>query len=151
MLRNEISKFMALAPLIMPDLIHNDSATESDVTDDYAILYFSFGEKLPIGLVMDSCDKEMELLMLYHASSEQNQQLQHCCFFPLPKDGICMFKINIVTDNLGFADGLSVTIFDATEIWEQALESDIAAHSKGYTLTDAIKSNDLLSLFMKVM
>ena len=72
MINNEISKFMALTPLIVPDLISTDNVSETDITDDYAILYFSFGEKLPIGIVMDSCDKEMELLMLYHASSEQN-------------------------------------------------------------------------------
>ena len=88
MINNEISKFMSLAPLIVPDLIRNDKVNETDITDDYGILYFTFGEKLPMGIVMDSCDKEMELLMLYHASSEQNSQLQHCCLFPMPKKGM---------------------------------------------------------------
>ena len=151
MINNEISKFMALAPLIVPDLISTDNVTETDITDDCAILYFSFGEKLPIGIVMDSCDKEMELLMLYHASSEQNSQLQHCCFFPMPKSGVCMFKINIVTDSHGLTDGLTATIYDAPEILEQALEADLTAHSKGFSLTDAIKAGELLSLFMDVM
>lgn len=147
MIRNEISKFLALAPLIMPDLIR-DSATESDITDDYAILYFAFNEKLPIGLVMDSCDTDMELLLLYHASHNDSAQTQHCCFFPMPKTGGSMFKINIITDNRGFTDGLSVTIYDAPDIWEEALESDINVHSNGYTFTEVINDNELLSLFM---
>lgn len=151
MIQSEISKFMALAPLIMPELIRNDRTTETDITEEYAILYFSFGERLPIGMVMDSCGEDMELIMLYHAASEQNKELQHCCFFPLPKVGGSMFKINIVTDNLGFADGVTVTIYDGTDIWEQALESDILAHSKGYVMTDAVKGNELLSLFMNLI
>ena len=151
MINNEISKFMSLAPLIVPYLIRNDKANETDITDDYGILYFTFGEKLPMGIVMDSCDKEMELLMLYHASSEQNSQLQHCCLFPMPKKGACLFKINIVTDTHGLTDGLTVTIYDAPEILEQALEADLTAHSKGFALTDAIKAGELLSLFMEVM
>ena len=89
--------------------------------------------------------------MLYHASSEQNSQLQHCCLFPMPKKGACLFKINIVTDTHGLADGLTVTIYDAPEILEQALEADLTAHAKGYVLTDAIKAGELLSLFMEVM
>ena len=44
---------MALAPLIVPDLIRNDNVSETDITEDCAILYFTFGEKLPMGIVMD--------------------------------------------------------------------------------------------------
>lgn len=151
MIRNEISKFMALAPLIMPKLI-KDCKTEPEITEDYAILYFSFGERLPIGLVMDMCDTEMELLMLHHATSRDNPQIQHCCFFPMPKTGCCKFKINIETDEHGFADGLKVTIFDAdaTDVWEQSLESDISIHSHGFDFTQAIKESEVLSLFMKL-
>lgn len=151
MISNEISKFLALAPLIMPDLIRYDKTTESDITDDYAILYFTFGEKLPISLVMDSCDSDMELLMLYHASSELTPKLQHCCFFPIPKDCEVKFKINIVTDNRGFADGLTATIFDENDVWEQALENDIAAHSNGYNFTEVVKDNNLLALFIDIL
>lgn len=149
MIRNEISKFMALAPLIMPSLIRNSSA-ETEISDDSAILYFTLDEKLPIGLVMDSCDTDMELLMLFHATSKENPKLQHCCLFPVPKSNGPMFKINIETDDKGYADNLRVTIFDMSDIWEEALETDIAAHSHGYNFTQAISQSEVLSLFLKL-
>lgn len=153
MIRNEITKFLSLASLIMPDIIRDDKIVESDITDDYAILYFTFGEKLSIGHVMDSCDSNMELLMLYHAFIEQTPQLQHCCFFPMPKDGESMFKINIVTDSRGFTNGITVTVFDtnAPDIWEQSLKDDIVAHFKNFKFTEVIKDNELLSLFMNIL
>ena len=149
MIRNEISKFLSLAPLIMPTLIR-DTKAESEITDDYAVLYFSFGERLPIGLVMDSCDADMELLMLYHATSKSNSNLHHCCFFPVPQNLTSMFKINIETDEHGYANGLTVTIYDAPDVWEQALETDLVAHSHNYDFTEAIKVSEILSLFMKL-
>jgi len=140
---------MALAPLIMPKLI-KDCEAEPEISEDYAILYFSFGERLPIGLVMDMCDAEMELLMLFHATSKDNPQIQHCCFFPTPQAGGHKFKINIETDDHGFADSLKVTIFESSDFLEQSLESDIRAHNYGYDFTQAIKESEVLSLFMKL-
>lgn len=153
MIRNEIQKFLALAPLIMPDLIKDDKIEESDIAEKTAILYFSLKEKLPIAIIMDSCDTDMELLMLYHATNNQVPKLQHCCFFPIPSKGDVMFKLNIVSDQRGYADGITITIYDANahEFMQKSLEDDIAVHSPNFKFTEVIKDNELLSLFQNML
>ena len=60
MIKEEVTKFMALAPLMLPRLIGSNGPDETDITDDSAILLFSLEEKLPIGLVMDDLDDGTE-------------------------------------------------------------------------------------------
>ena len=53
MIKEEISKFMALVPLMLPKLIRSNGPDETDITDDSGILFFSLEERLPISIVMD--------------------------------------------------------------------------------------------------
>ena len=52
---------MALAPLMLPRIVGSKGPDETDITDDSAILFFSLEERLPIGLVMDMLEDDMEL------------------------------------------------------------------------------------------
>ena len=60
MIKEEISKFMALVPLMLPKLIRSNGPDETDITDDSGILFFSLEERLPISIVMDEIDDGME-------------------------------------------------------------------------------------------
>lgn len=151
MIVNEVKKFMALAPLLLPSLIDSKKCTDQDITDESAILYFDFDEKFPLSCVMDMLDEDMDMLMLYHATSKTNPNIQHCCFFANPKTGQSMYKVNAQTDDHGFADGITVTIYDSIDIWEEELESDLEVHMPAFDFTEAMTVQEVLATFCKMV
>ena len=147
MIKEEVTKFMALAPLMLPKLIGNKGPDEKDITDDSAILYFTLEESLPIGLVMDMLEDDMEMSLLYHGTNKENRKLHHCCFFTSPKAGRNMFKFNMISDNREFVSNLTITIYDSLDMMEGELESDLAVHAKSFDFIQAMEVSDVLSLF----
>lgn len=150
MITKEVNKFMALAPLMLPRLIDSKKCAEPDITEDSAILYFSLEEKFPIGCVMDMLDDDMDLLLLYHGTSKTAPNTHHCCFFASPKLGQSMYKVNMVSQPNGFIDGISVTIYDSIDVWEDELESDLISHEASFDFIEAMTAAKLLSVFCKM-
>lgn len=95
MISNEVTKFMAIVPLMLPRLIDNKRCVDPDITEDTAVLYFKLDEPFPIGCIMDMLDENVELHLLYHGSNKTDDHFHHCCFFASPKLGHCMFSINM--------------------------------------------------------
>lgn len=150
MITKEVNKFMALAPLMLPKLIDSKKCAEPDITEDSAILYFTLEESFPIGCVMDMLDDDMDLLLLYHGTSRTNPKIHHCCFFANPKLGQSMYKVNMVSLTNGFVDGITVTIYDSLDVWEDELESDLMAHELSFDFIQAMTASKLLSVFCKM-
>lgn len=150
MITKEVNKFMALAPLMLPKLIDSKKCAEPDITEDSAILYFTLEEIFPIGCVMDMLDDDMDLLLLYHGTSKSNPKIHHCCFFANPKLGQSMYKVNMVSLTNGFVDGITVTIYDSLDVWEDELESDLMAHERSFDFIQAMTTSKLLSFFCKM-
>ncbi|MBR1462000.1 MAG: hypothetical protein IJ604_01295 [Prevotella sp.] len=147
MIQEEVTKFMALAPLMLPSLIGKNGPDDTDITDDSAILFFSLEERLPIGLVMDDLDDGMELTLLYHGTGKDNPKLHHCCFFASPVGSQVLCKFNLVTDGHEMVDGLNVTVYDSLDTFESDLEADLSAHGGNFDFIQAMKVTELLSLF----
>lgn len=147
MIKEEVTKFMALAPLMLPKLIRDAFPKDTDITEDSAILYYTLEEPLPIGLVMDMLEDDMELSLLYHGTGKENKKLHHCCFFTSPSEGRNMFKFNMVTDNREFVSDLTITIYDSLDTMESELEADLTAHTGSFDFIQAMKVPDLLGLF----
>ena len=145
MIKDEVTRFMALAPLMLPKLIKNTTAEETDITDDSAILYFTLEEALPISLVMDMLEDDMELSLLYHGTSKDNAKLHHCCFFTA--NGKNMFKFNMVSDNREYVSDLTISIFDSLDTMESELESDLISHAKSFDFIQAMEVSEVLGLF----
>ena len=150
MITKEVNKFLALAPLILPQLIDKKKCVDPDITDESAILDFSLEEKLPIGCVMDMLDNDMDMLLLYHGTSKANPKLHHCCFFASPYLGRSMFKINIVSHADEFVDSLTATVYDSIDVWAEELESDLVSHEQAFDFIQAMSSPELLSIFCKM-
>lgn len=150
MITKEVNKFMALAPLMLPKLIDSKKCAEPDITEDSAILYFTLEECFPIGCVMDMLDDDMDLLLLYYGTSKSNPKIHHCCFFANPKLGQSMYKVNMVSLANGFVDGITVTIYDSLDVWEDELESDLMAHERSFDFIQAMTVSKLLSVFCKM-
>ena len=150
MIITEVNKFMALAPLMLPKLIDVKQCVDPDITEDSAVLYFALNEKFPIGCVMDMLDEDLDLLMLYCGVSKFNSKQYHCCFFASPKLGRCMYKININTIKDTFVEGVTVTVYDSVDIWEDELESDLRSHSQTFDFSESMTVQDLLSTFCKM-
>lgn len=150
MITTEVNKFMALAPLMLPKLIDVKQCVDPDITDDSAVLYFALDEKFPIGCVMDMLDEDLDLLMLYCGVNRFNSKQYHCCFFASPKLGRCMYKININTIKDTFVEGVTVTVYDSVDIWEDELESDLRSHSQTFDFSESMTLQDLLSTFCKM-
>ena len=98
MIKEEVTKFMALAPLMLPRLIDGKRCVDPDISEDSAILYFSLEEPFPIGCVMDMLDENIDILMLYHGTSKSDPNLHHCCFFANPQFGKTMYSFNFTTN-----------------------------------------------------
>jgi hypothetical protein len=149
MIQNEVSKFMALAPLILPKLFNVKECQEVDITEDNAVIYFPFAEKQLLSLVMDELSDEPELMFLFHGTYKINQKVHHCCYFSQPYATTCMFKLNLVTDNNGEVDGITVTVFNEVDVMETSLEDDLQVHSTSFDFFDSMKRSDIVSLFCK--
>ena len=150
MIVSEVNKFMTLAPLILPKLIDSKKCMEPDITDESAILYFNLEEPFPIGVVMDMLEDDMELVLLYHGTKKDNAHVHHCCFFDSPKVGQSMYKINMTTNNKEFVEGISVSIFESIDIWEDELESDLTSHTGAFDFIQSMSHQELLSTFCKL-
>ena len=126
MIVKEVNKFMALMPLMLPKLIDSKQCVEPDIAEDSAVLYFNLEERFPIGMVMDMIDDDLDLQLLYHGSKKSEPRILHCCFFASPKLGKSMFKINLL------------------------LDSDLLSHTLSFDFTEAMTSQELLSVFCKM-
>ena len=150
MIVKEVNKFMALMPLMLPKLIDNKKCVEPDIAEDSAVLYFNLEERLPIGVVMDMIDDDLDLLLLYHATQKSNPRILHCCFFASPKLGKSMFKINMLTAADGFVDSVAVTVYDSVDVFAEELDSDLLSHTLSFDFIEAMTSQELLSTFCKM-
>ena len=126
-------------------IVVNAKVEETDITDDSAILYFTLEEALPISLVMDMLEDDMELSLLYHGTSKDNAKLHHCCFFTA--NGKNMFKFNMVSDNREYVSDLTISIFDSLDTMESELESDLTSHAKSFDFIQAMEVSEVLGLF----
>jgi len=145
--KEEVTKFMALAPLMLPKLIGDISPDETDITEDFAILYYTLEEPFPIGLAMEMLEDDMELALLYHGTDKTNKKVHHCCFFTSPKAGRNMFKFNLISDNREFVSDLTISIYDTLDVMESELESDLSAHEGKFDFIQAMQNWDVLSHF----
>ena len=150
MINDEVTKFMALAPLMLPNLINRPSDDDTEIADEYAILYFPLEERLPIGVIMDTCDRDMELQLLYFGKSQSQPGVQHCSMFTSPVGSNHMFKLNIVSDKSGFVDGITATIYNSLDEMELGLEEDLKAHAATFDFVQAMTTGDVLALFCKL-
>lgn len=150
MIVNEVNKFMALVPLMLPQLIDSKQCVEPDITEDSAVLYFNLEERFPIGAVMDMIDDDLDLILLYHGTKKSEPRILHCCFFASPKLGKSMFKINLITASDGFVDSVAVTVYDSVDIFADELESDLTSHALSFDFIDAMSASELLSVFCKM-
>ena len=149
MITKEVNKFLSLVPLMFPKLIDRDLAESPEFNEDSAIIYFNLPEALPIGNVMDMLDDDIDMHMLYHGKSKTNRNLHHCCFFSYPKFGQCMYKINFATNNYEYVEGLTVTIYESLDVWEDDLDSDLNAHAIAFDMIDGMTLKELLGVFCK--
>lgn len=147
MIREEIKKFMALAPLMLPHIIGDKLPDDTEITEDCALLYFPLEESLPMGSVMDMLEDDMELVLLYHGTCAGNAKVHHCCFFTSPQAERNMYKFNLASDEKGYVHGLTVSIYSSLDQMEDDLESDLSSHEKSFSLIQAMTDTEVVSLF----
>ena len=153
MIQNNVNSFLALIPLRVPSLISSPSEDDTEITKDSALLYFPLDERLPIAMIHDMCIEKLDLLQLYFAIHKTTRGIQHCCLFTRPEKNNLMYKINLASDYIGFVKGLTVTIFDSgsPEVFYQALEDDLMAHSSTFNIQHSMTPGDALALFCKFL
>lgn len=150
-MKEEIKKFMALASLMLPKLLTGKMPDDSDVTEDSAVLEFNFDEEWPIGIVMDMIEDDMELMLLYHGTSKDNSGKHHCCFFSSPTAGRSMYKINVTTDGKGQTSGLTATIYNDIQDFEEGLEYDLQLHTDSFNFIKSMTDVEVIKLFCTML
>ena len=147
MIKDNVTKFLALAPLILPRLIGNGRPDDTDINEDSAVLFFTLEEQLHISLVMDMLEDDMELNLLYHGTSKENPRVHHCCFFASPGSSRDMLRFNITSDKHEMVDSITVTIYDSLDTMEGELESDLKAHTGRFDFIHSLNTSQLLEIF----
>ena len=56
----------------------------------------------------------------------------------------------MVSQPNSFVDGISVTIYDSIDVWEDELESDLLSHEASFDFIEAMTTAKLLSVFCKM-
>ena len=96
-MKEQVKRFLALAPLLLPSLIRENKLVGEEITEDVSILHFNLDEELPITYVMDMLEDDMELSLLYYArATTQNSQ---CCYFT-PPSSRDMYKFYAEADKI---------------------------------------------------
>ena len=58
-----------------------------------------------------------------------------------------MCKINLISDDREFVDGLNVSVYDSLDTMESDLEEDLKAHVQSFNFIQAMDVSELLALF----
>lgn len=142
----QISKFMSLVPLMLPDLINDEIPQDSDIIEGSAILEFNLKEPWNIGLIIDTITDNAKLPLLYHATDKNRSNIHHCCFYsPLEDD--CLYKLNIVTNDHAEVTCIIATIFKDLIIMEDCMLEDIQRHNVSFDFIQAMTASDVTEQF----
>jgi len=142
----QITKFMSLVPLMLPDLINDEIPQDSDIIEGSAILEFNLKEPWNIGLIIDTITDNAKLPLLYHATDKNRSNIHHCCFYsPLEDD--CLYKLNIVTNDHAEVTCIIATIFKDLIIMEDCMLEDIQRHNVSFDFIQAMTASDVTEQF----
>ena len=147
MIQEAIKRYLMLAPLMIPDIIGDNKPDEIIKRDGYAILTYSLDNQYSFENIVNLLENEMELTVLYNAKScEVNSLNKHSCLFSQP-DGGNMFKVNIVTNQNGFVDTITTTIYTSIEQMASELQDDRRLHLEKYCCWRLMDYGKLLACF----
>lgn len=142
----QITKFMSLVPLMLPDLINDEIPQDSDIIEGSAILEFNLIEPWNIGLIIDTITDNAKLPLLYHATDKNRSNIHHCCFYsPLEDD--CLYKLNIVTNDHAEVTCIIATIFKDLIIMEDCMLEDLQRHNVSFDFIQAMTASDVTEQF----
>ena len=142
----QITKFMSLVPLMLPDLINDEIPQDSDIIEGSAILEFNLKEPWNIGLIIDTITDNANLPLLYHATDNNRSNIHHCCFYsPLEDD--CLYKLNIVTNDHAEVTCIIATIFKDLIIMEDCMLEDLQRHNVSFDFIQAMTASDVTEQF----
>lgn len=142
----QITKFMSLVPIMLPDLINDEIPQDSDIIEGSAILEFNLKEPWNIGLIIDTITDNAKLPLLYHATDKNRSNIHHCCFYsPLEDD--CLYKLNIVTNDHAEVTCIIATIFKDLIIMEDCMLEDLQRHNVSFDFIQAMTASDVTEQF----
>lgn len=142
----QITKFMSLVPLMLPDLINDEIPQDSDIIEGSAILEFNLKDPWNIGLIIDTITDNAKLPLLYHATDKNRSNIHHCCFYsPLEDD--CLYKLNIVTNDHAEVTCIIATIFKDLIIMEDCMLEDLQRHNVSFDFIQAMTASDVTEQF----
>ena len=146
----QITKFMSLVPLMLPDLINDEIPQDSDIIEGSAILEFNLKEPWNIGLIIDTITDNAKLPLLYHATDKNRSNIHHCCFYsPLEDD--CLYKLNIVTNDHAEVTCIIATIFKGLIIMEDCMLEDLQRHNVSFDFIQAMTASDVTEQFVALV
>ena len=146
----QITKFMSLVPLMLPDLINDEIPQDSDIIEGSAILEFNLKEPWNIGLIIDTITDNAKLPLLYHATDKNRSNIHHCCFYsPLEDD--CLYKLNIVTNDHAEVTCILATIFKDLIIMEDCMLEDLQRHNVSFDFIQAMTASDVTEQFVALV
>lgn len=142
----QITKFMSLVPIMLPDLINDEIPQDSDIIEGSAILEFNLKEPWNIGLIIETITDNAKLPLLYHATDKNRSNIHHCCFYsPLEDD--CLYKLNIVTNDHAEVTCIIATIFKDLIIMEDCMLEDLQRHNVSFDFIQAMTASDVTEQF----
>ncbi len=146
MIQNEVTKLMAIVPLMLPRLIGQVIPDYADIKDEVAYLNFKLEEPLTIGLVMDAMEDDLEALLLYHGVDKNNKKQHQASFF---KAESIMYIIHFVTDSREMVSDFTVSVFDSLDRMESEMEENLIVAEK-MDCIQSMSKEDVLRYFCTI-
>lgn len=148
MLQFFMDKFMALAPMQLPQFINRRWMEQPDIYDEYVLLTFNLPKSYTIEEVMEIFEGQMELILLYHKVCSNFTSFGHsCCVYSNPDFGH-MYKINATTDGKGKVNTIQVTIYESMEFMRADLCNELVLHSKSGYFKYRREKSEILTHFV---
>lgn len=144
-MEESVKRFMALAPLLLPRLIRENKIISAEEADNVAVMRFQLDTELPITVVMDMLEDDMELCLLFYGR-RKNLKGGECCFYTAPtKRNMYRFEANSDTKNC--VHELSIYIYDSIEVMESDLENNLKRGKEELDMVQSIEFDELITQF----
>lgn len=129
MIQETIDRFMAAAPILLPDIVNPEYLFESEYSDDQAVLSFQLPYRLTLEDTMNMFEEQMAINILYHSIPSENTDFGRCCCAysnPLFEH---MFKINAAVGTDGLVSLVAFTLYESLECMGVELLADYDSHN----------------------
>ncbi len=112
---NTFIEILTILKAYLPEIINEKNMGETETCDDYTLVSFHVEQEYSIEEFMNILEDKAEMSILYHHTmSDEIQEFQRVCAYPPRQE--YMYKINAKTNEKGYVEWVTLTMFHSLEV-----------------------------------